>query len=218
MDRVSPALYEDVKAYLLENDGNGPPMYQWATHELKRPDTAESLAAEIIWIILCAGRLAQAARTIERKVWAAINEERPVVEAFGYKKKADAIEYAWWERQKHFGDLNALSPDDIDGLLAWCDALPYVGKITRYQLMKNLGINVCKPDIWLCRLAGIPDSPQQPITVRFDTCQACVRHYHKKLETGFRWSIVCYGWPVTKGYCQLVLMPARLRPASRFSH
>lgn len=34
-------------------------------------------------------------------------------------------------------------------------ALPFVGAITKYQPAKNFGVSVVKPDLHLCRLAGI---------------------------------------------------------------
>lgn len=172
MERISPALYTEVKNWLLANDPDGQPMLEWACRDLHRPDTPENLASEIIWIILCAGRRAQAARTIERKVWNAINHNQPVVEVFRYKKKAEAIERAWHERQNDFAALCTIPVNDVESLVDWCNSIPFVGNDTKYQLAKNFGANVCKPDIWLCRLAGIPDYPRQPVKERFRACLA----------------------------------------------
>ncbi|WP_260324220.1 hypothetical protein [Paraburkholderia fungorum] len=131
------------------------------------------MAGEIIWIILCAGRSAQAARTIEAKVWSAIRAGKPVVSAFGYRAKAAAIERAWREREADFAALqNVLAADDPVRLLEWCHAIPFVGDDTQYQLAKNFGVQVCKPDIWLCRLSGFPDRPRVPVKVRFAACMA----------------------------------------------
>ena len=126
---------------------------------------------------MCAGRSAQSARTIEAKVWAAIREGRPVVDAFGYRRKAEAIERAWTERNSDFEALQkVLRAGDVDATLAWCRSIPFVGDVTKYQLAKNFGVDVCKPDIWLCRLAGIPDNPVGDVGVRFAAsmrrCQA----------------------------------------------
>ncbi len=176
LSRVPSALYLQVRDWLIANDPDGAPMYRWADQAISRPTTVDQLAGEIIWIILCAGRKAQAARTIEKKVWHAIKTGKPVVSVFGYQKKAQAIERAWHEREQDFMDLMAIPEEDVNATLAWCESLPFVGSTTKYQLGKNLGLQVCKPDIWLSRLAGIPDSARCASEAKFETCQALCRH------------------------------------------
>jgi len=178
-------LYPVVRNWLLRNDPDAGPMYEWAG-QVARPDSPERSAGEIIWIILCAGRSAQAARTIERKVWEAINEGRPVVEAFGYRKKAEAIDRAWHERHSDFSSLRAIPDNDIEAVLAWCESLPYVGATTKYQLAKNFGYDVCKPDLWLRRLAGVPEATSARDAFR--ACQALCEHIADK--SGDRVAIV----------------------------
>lgn len=170
--RVTAAQYAALRAWLLQYDPDAPKFLSWAQRQRGRPDTAEKLAAEIIWIILCAGRSAQAARTLERKIWGALRQQQPVVTVFGYKAKARAIERAWQERQQDFEALQAIPETEVANLLAWCKRLPFIGDDTQYQLAKNLGADVCKPDIWLCRLAGIPDKPRQPVHRRLTSCMA----------------------------------------------
>jgi len=188
MNRVSLTLYATVRDWVLEKDPDGQHLYQWACRDLKHPDSPERLAREIIWIILCAGRSAQAARTTERKVWDAINANRPVVAAFGYRKKAAAIERAWRERCADFEALNALPVDDVEALVDWCGSIPFIGDDTKFQLAKNFGADVCKPDIWLCRLAGFPDRPDRRVKVRFRACQALCQRLAD--ETGDRVAVV----------------------------
>lgn len=170
--RVSASQYGALRTWLLANDPDGPKFLVWSQQQRGRPETSEKLAAEIIWIILCAGRSAQAARTLERKVWWAINSHTPVVTIFGYKAKAQAIERAWQERQQDFQALQSIPVPAVGALLEWCKSLPFIGEDTQYQLAKNLGADVCKPDIWLCRLAGLPDRPRQPLKLRFAHCLA----------------------------------------------
>ena len=66
--RLSPDLYVRVRTWMLEHDPDMARMIAWSSASTGLPDTPERMAAEIIWIILCAGRSAQAARTIEAKV------------------------------------------------------------------------------------------------------------------------------------------------------
>jgi hypothetical protein len=175
-ERVPASMYADLRAWLLANDPDAPEILAWSNNELPPPATSEKMAAEIIWIILCAGRSAQAARTIERKVWDAIHSGRPVIEAFGYRAKAAAIERAWREREQDFAALQAvLKKGAGKHLVEWCGSLPFVGEDTQFQLAKNFGADVCKPDIWLCRLTGIPDRPRRAVRFRFPACMALCR-------------------------------------------
>ncbi len=108
------------------------------------------------------------------KAWIALHAGTPVVDAFGYRAKAAAIERAWRERDADFLAMRrAMASNDPQSIIDWCGSIPFVGDDTKYQLAKNCGVtSVVKPDIWLCRLAGIPDRPRLPVRVRFARCQA----------------------------------------------
>ncbi|ARL04363.1 hypothetical protein BOC44_21610 (plasmid) [Burkholderia pseudomallei] len=187
--RIPAAMYKELRMWLLEHDPDAGRMLEWSNREIGPPDTPEKMAGEIIWIILCAGRSAQAARTIEAKVWGAIHAGRPVVEAFGYRKKAEAIELAWGQRRAWFPVLKeVLGTGDLAQLVSWCRSIPFVGEDTQYQLAKNFGADLCKPDIWLSRLVGIPDRPRLPVRIRFDACMALCRYLSQ--ATGDRIAVV----------------------------
>lgn len=174
--RVPASLYQEMRAWILENDPDAAEILEWSTKELGPPKTPEDMAGEIIWIILCAGRSAQAARTIEKRVWDAIYNGRPVVSAFGYRAKAAAIERAWRERAGDFERLQeVLKTVSVENLVEWCGSLPFVGDDTQFQLAKNFGADVCKPDIWVCRLTGIADRPRRAVKFRFPACMALCR-------------------------------------------
>lgn len=171
--RVPADLYREVRTWLLANDEDAGELLEWSSRELLPPANAEDMAREIVWIILCAGRSAQAARTLSRKVWAAIHAGKPAVTAFGYRAKAEAIDRAWRDRDGDFAALQAvLNAGSPERLVEWCGSLPFVGDDTKFQLAKNFGADVCKPDIWLCRLTGFPDKPRRRVEVRFDACMA----------------------------------------------
>lgn len=176
-ERIRADMYLDLRGWLLANDQDAPGMLEWSSKLIAPPESAEKMALEIIWIILCAGRSAQAARTIEAKVHAAMFAGRPVVEAFGYRAKAQAIERAWIERETDFSALQqTLLSSDPEALVRWCGSIPFVGDDTQFQLAKNFGADVCKPDIWLCRLTGIPDRPRKAVKYRFPACMALCRY------------------------------------------
>lgn len=175
--RVPASMYVDLRGWMMAYDPDMPEMMRWSTRDLEPPQTPEKLASEVVWIILCAGRSAQAARTIEAKVWAAIEGGRPVVEAFGYRAKAAAIERAWNERHTDFESLQAvLKSGSGEDLVHWCGALPFVGDDTQFQLAKNFGAQVAKPDIWLARLTGIADKPRRAVKFRFPACMALCQY------------------------------------------
>lgn len=173
--RVPVTLYKELRQWMLENDPDAREVIDWSNLELTFPETSEDMASQVIWIILCAGRSAQAARTIEKRVWAAIETGTPVVDAFGYRAKANAIERAWRERESDYAALCEVGNANPEKLVAWCGSLPFVGDDTQFQLAKNFGVDVCKPDIWLCRLAGIADKPRRAVKFRFPACMALCR-------------------------------------------
>lgn len=169
--RVDLDLYLRVRKQVLEHDQDGAQLIAWSNDGREPPQCAEDLAAEIIWIVLCAGRSAQAARTIETKVWAALDAGCSAYTAFGYRAKAQAIDRAWSEREQDFAAFQeVLGSGDESKIIQWCGTIPYVGAITRYQLAKNVGRDVPKPDIWLCRLAGLPDRGGGNAEFRFKAC------------------------------------------------
>ncbi len=170
-DRLPVELWIEIRSWLLANDPDAPSMLGWST-ALAEPADPEKLADEIVWIILCAGRTAQSARTIERRVWDAIHAGSPVLSAFGHRMRAAAIETAWARRQDLYDEFASLKAATDEELLAWCRAMPGVGAVTCFQLAKNLGRDLPKPDIWLCRLAGIPDRPGGRVQKRFATSRA----------------------------------------------
>ncbi len=170
--RIPATMYRDLRAWMLEHDPDAREMLEWSMCTAP-PDTPEDLAHEVIWIILCAGRSAQAARTIATRVRAAMDAGRPAVEAFGYRAKAAAIDRAWAERQQDFDAYQvARATGDAQALLDWALSIPFIGDDTAYQLLKNFGSQVAKPDIWLCRMTGFPDKPRLPVKVRFPACMA----------------------------------------------
>ncbi len=168
---LTPRLYLQVKQHLLEHDPDAQQILEWSQRELAPPVDADKLAAEVIWIILCAGRSAQAARTIETRVWKALRAGTPVVGAFGYRAKAEAIERAWAQRHQDFEHLQQALPRGPEAVIEWAGALPFVGPITKYQLAKNFGVQTVKADLHLCRLAGIHHTERLPPGERYRRCQ-----------------------------------------------
>lgn len=118
-------MYLEARAWLLANDPDAPKLLEWAQRDLAPPQDPERLAYQIVWTILSAGRSAQAARTIEPKVLAALHGGTPVVEVFGYRAKAAAIERAWRERATDFAALQqVLARGDVAAVVDCAAAFP----------------------------------------------------------------------------------------------
>lgn len=58
-----------------------------------------------------------------------------------------------------------------------------MGATTRYQLGKNIGANICKPDIWLCRLAGISPTAADRFPVCMDLCRPLAAATMERIAT-----------------------------------
>jgi hypothetical protein len=112
------------------------------------PDTADEFMWQYIWVVLSAGMKNQIARIIEQRIVEAYNTGKPIGSIFNHKGKVKAIEYMIANHDKVFEDY--LQTTDR---LAFLESLPFIGKITKYHLAKNLGEDVIKPDRHLIRIA-----------------------------------------------------------------
>jgi hypothetical protein len=104
---------------------------------------------EAIWVILNSGMKAQIARLIHTRIWQAINDKRDISEVFGHKGKVKAIKFILENYTEMFNQYG-FSFDKLEFL----QSLPYIGKITKFHLAKNLGFDVVKPDRHLVRIAS----------------------------------------------------------------
>ena len=94
----------------------------------------------------------QIAQKIHEKIINAIADGKCARDVFGHKGKTTAIDQAWESKFELFDKLlGCNSPEET---LAYCESLPFIGKITKYHLAKNCGAQVAKPDRWLIRVAN----------------------------------------------------------------
>ena len=121
---------------------------EWA-QTVGAPKSAEEMAGEAIWVILNSGMKNQIARQIMDRVWPAVMAGESASSQFGHKGKSAAIDYIWHNRERLLCEFIA-----ADDKVEWCESLPWVGKITKWHLAKNLGVDCAKPDRWLVRLAS----------------------------------------------------------------
>lgn len=129
--------------------------------------------AEYVWVVISSGMKNQIAQKIYMKVMAAIIDRVPINTVFRHWAKVRAINHVLaHQRELYFEYLMA------NDKLAWLETLPHIGSITKYHLAKNLGLDVCKPDRHLVRIAtGYGLTPQK-------LCQRLAR------ETGSRVAVI----------------------------
>lgn len=142
---MTPERYQEVRDAII--DAGYSHEIEWA-EGVKAPENADDFAGEAIWVILCSGMKEQIARKISDKVWGAIRGDQPVRSVFGHDGKAAAIETIWRDRERLFASFK-LAGDKVE----FCERLPWIGKITKWHLAKNYGVDCAKPDIHLSRLA-----------------------------------------------------------------
>lgn len=115
--------------------------------------TYENFFGEYVWVVLNAGMREQVARKIYYRFLDGINydvdiPEKSALLLIGHEGKREAIRRCSLEGRTWFSGLKK-APDKIEYL----QTLPWIGKITKYHLARNLGIDVVKPDRHLIRLA-----------------------------------------------------------------
>jgi hypothetical protein len=142
---MTVSKYLNIKSKLVEM-GYGQEI-EWQTN-LKECINNDQFANETVWVILNSGMREQIARKISDKIYSALQEGRDISTAFGHKGKVAAIEYVIQNSGKLFCGY-VESEDKISFL----ETIPFIGKITKYHLAKNLGHNCVKPDRHLTRVA-----------------------------------------------------------------
>lgn len=140
--------YLSLKEKLLQAGYEGD--IEWA-ETVGPPMGAETFFYEYAWVVINSGMKNQIATAIFEKVQRAILSGQPVYSVFRHKGKAGAIQIMWSAKGYYF-DAYLKQPDDYK--LAWLETLPWIGPITKFHLAKNLGMDVCKPDRHLVRIAG----------------------------------------------------------------
>jgi thermostable 8-oxoguanine DNA glycosylase len=106
--------------------------------------TKELFFSEYVWCVLNAGMKEQVARKIYNKFMGVGNTD-----TIGHLGKRSAIKRGIVEHPQWFRELQGVQ-DKIEYL----ETLPWIGKITKFHLARNIGIDCVKPDRHLVRLAN----------------------------------------------------------------
>lgn len=137
--------YKDLRQCVVDA-GYGSEI-EWSEN-LKPCQDETDFAREYVWVVLNSGMKNQVARIIMNKVWPALEAGHSASSVFGHAGKCAGIDKVYEDRAKIFSEY-VIANDK----LAFLEALPWIGPITKYHLAKNLGMDVAKPDRWLQRVA-----------------------------------------------------------------
>ena len=164
-ERIIRNWYETIKKEVVEAGYNGE--IEWQQKVSLAKINEDDFLRELAWVILCSGFRVDTVRKKWEEIHAAFYhfsqarliyefEERcraRALRAFKNHKKIDAIiAGAKIVAQKKWENvLKEIKDGGIDSL----EQFPYIGKITKYHLAKNIGIDCCKPDRHLVRIAEI---------------------------------------------------------------
>lgn len=146
---MTPEQYIDLKQFVIEQGYVQD--IDWSEDVKLSQITIIAFASECAWVIINSGMKNQIAEKIWGRVRVAISKGLPIYpQTFGHKLKSDSIQYIWDHKEQLF-ETYKNTPDEEK--LDWLECLPFIGPITKYHLAKNLGMDVCKPDRHLVRIA-----------------------------------------------------------------
>ena len=146
---MTPSKYLDLKEAIIKK-GYADEII-WA-EDLKPCKDWTDFFFEYVFVVCNSGMKYTIAIVIYRKIIEAIKAHENVRSVFGHPGKAAAIEKVRENALHYFAKYQACKTD-IDKI-AYLETLPWIGKITKYHLAKNLGITtVAKPDRHLDRIA-----------------------------------------------------------------
>lgn len=143
---ITAARFRELERALRAR-GYGP-MIAWAEH-VEKPTNAEDFATRVIYVICNSGMRVTVAAPIAEKCALALTDGRSATEVFGHPGKAVAIDLIWRQRETLFQEYLS-----ADAKLDYLATLPWIGKVTKHHLAKNLGASAAKPDVHLVRLAN----------------------------------------------------------------
>lgn len=145
---MTPEKYLDLKQFVI--DSGYEKDIDWS-ESCTEPENAFVFFCEATWVILNSGIKNQVAEKIWKRVQDAILKNVSVHNVFHHKGKADAIEYLRKYKKNLFIDFIGKNTDKEK--LDFLESLPWIGPVTKYHLGKNLGMDICKPDRHLIRIA-----------------------------------------------------------------
>jgi len=150
--RLTKKKWQRVIDLVTEDDEVATKIAEFSRPKNRRPKNAESLALKAAYVILSSGMN----NDIVKCRWPDIEQDLRTGKriSYGHKEKVKAMRWIWKKRDRlfQFQQYRRHRKNDRD-LVEWCESLPWIGPTTKYHLAMNCGADVCKPDVWLVRLA-----------------------------------------------------------------
>ena len=143
---ITVARFRELESALRAR-GYGPTI-DWA-ERIDPPMDADDFAARVIYVICNSGMRVTIGASIAERCVTALRQGRSATKAFGHPGKAAAIDIIWQQRASLFAEYAK-----ANAKLEFLGSLPWIGKVTRHHLAKNLGATAAKPDVHLVRLAN----------------------------------------------------------------
>ncbi len=141
---MTPDEYIDLKEKLIEM-GYADEI-DWC-EEVNLCVDAKDFAFQCLWVIVNSGMKNQIAKIIYERILEAICEHKAIESVFGHKGKVLAINHILKNR-----DYLHRKFLDTEDKISFLETLPWIGKITKYHLGRNLGLDCVKPDRHLVRI------------------------------------------------------------------
>ena len=120
---------------------------RWA-QRVGPPTWAFGFWAEYGFVVVNSGMKNTVAAKIWERILHAHDCGEPFSSAFGHAGKVQALEDVLYNRHEWFARYQ-----EAEDKLAFLESMPWIGPITKYHLAKNLGLDYCKPDRHLVRIA-----------------------------------------------------------------
>lgn len=138
-------FYLKLKSELINRGYKGE--IEWAEN-LELCNSAIDFFAKYMWVVISSGLKNQVARIIYDRIVVAMKQGKRPSEVFKHLGKTKAIESLFKNKDREFKAYQETSDK-----LSFLETLPWIGKITKYHLARNLGLDFCKPDRHLVRIA-----------------------------------------------------------------
>lgn len=147
------------------------PLLDW-TESIDPPASGDDFAEQAIYVICNSGMRYIVAGPIFERCMVALRSGASATTVYGHPGKSRAIDDIWRDRDDIF-----VGYQSADDKLAYCQALPWIGPVTKYHLVKNLGVDTAKPDVHLVRLA------KRDKTTPLKLCQHLSKHTGRRIAT-----------------------------------
>lgn len=160
--KITKDIFKKLEKYLIDNDfAYDKDHFSVIKNKLAAQKTYSSdvFAYEAIYVVLASGFKQKTAKIKYKEITNYIREKdnelkkEELLKIFNNQNKINAIIDIWKNKDCYCGEFYKKQTDEEK--LKYLEMLPYIGKITKNHLARNLGINCVKYDVWIQKLAVV---------------------------------------------------------------